>query len=174
MTINLCHHQDDILGTSTGIRQEVLSPDAPESNRNVTSSDVIDHLPYINILPTDINIFRHININRVTIPSDSQREIITHFVIVFQNIILQNRMILQDSGNFPPLLMHSLNDGSVLIEWIYPDFRIGFSFESNIKESSWYLVSNKHLNEISSSGLLDISEIDVLITFLLRFITSNI
>lgn len=174
MAINFCLQHDAKNGTNSGVLKDLQSVYTIASKQGVTSSEVLDNQPYINILPNDINIFRNINISEKTIPSELQRDIITRFIAVFQNLILKNRMILQNSGNFPPLVLQNLHDGSVLIEWIYPDFRIGFSFESNIKESSWYLVSNKHLKEVSSSGLLDISEVEGLLIYLLHFIISNI
>ncbi len=44
------------------------------------------------------------------------------------------------------------DDGSILIEWIHKNFRIGLSIESDIQESCWYLVSNDKLGNILLSG----------------------
>lgn len=44
------------------------------------------------------------------------------------------------------------DDKSVLLEWIFSDFRIGFNVDSNVNESSWYLVTKKLLGEIQASG----------------------
>ena len=43
--------------------------------------------------------------------------------------------------------LHAVNveDGSTLIEWIFDDFRIGFSVEKESDESSWYLVASKKM-----------------------------
>jgi len=78
-----------------------------------------------------------------------------------------------DIGYLPPLKAFNLEDGSVLIEWIYPDFRVGFSIEENKKESGWYLVSNKKLGEISASGFLESIDINRLVLWLLNFVISN-
>jgi len=46
------------------------------------------------------------------------------------------------------------DDGSILVEWISSDFRIGFSIESILSDSSWYVISNSTLGDICESGYL--------------------
>lgn len=46
------------------------------------------------------------------------------------------------------------DDGSILVEWIDHDFRVGFSIERILSESSWYVVSNSTLGNISECGYL--------------------
>lgn len=174
MLENTCINRETTNNVSSVSSNVVVRTKNAETNYYVTSNDSFESKPYIIILPNDINIFRDINISAESIPVESQRELISLFIVKFQRIILRNRELLNHSGNFPPLLMHSLSDGSILIEWIFPDFRIGFSFELIKEESSWYLVANKHLKEISSSGLLDFTEIDELLINLLNFATSNL
>ena len=72
----------------------------------------------------------------------------------------------------PRLQAFNVDDGSVLIEWIFENFRIGFSIESDLKESSWYLVSDSCLGEISASGYLSENESDFLVTWLVNFVFS--
>ena len=79
-----------------------------------------------------------------------------------------------DLSNVPPLHTINVDDGSVLIEWIFNDFRIGFSIEPNKEDSSWYLVSNKKLGEINISGYISTNiDIEMLISKLINFIISN-
>ena len=59
-----------------------------------------------------------------------------------------------DLNNISPLRAHVEEDGSVLIEWIFPDFRIGFNIEPNPDDSGWHLVSSKKLGDAIASGLL--------------------
>jgi len=77
-----------------------------------------------------------------------------------------------DLRDIPPLLAHIDEDGAVLVEWIFPDFRVGFNIEPNPNESGWYLVSNKKLNNFTVSGQL--GNMDAIIRTLLRFILPNI
>jgi len=75
-------------------------------------------------------------------------------------------------GNIPPLIAHTSEGDAVLIEWIFPDFRVGFNIELNPNESGWHLVSNKKLDEVTASGQL--GDMDTIIHTLLGFILSNI
>lgn len=65
----------------------------------------------------------------------------------------------------PPLHAFKVEDGSVLFEWILDDFRIGFSVEPNLDDSSWYLVSREKFGDTSTSGSLDNNE-DIKFTIL--------
>ena len=47
-----------------------------------------------------------------------------------------------------------LEDGSILIEWIFKNYRIGFNIEEDANECGWYLVTNKYMGNRSWSGLL--------------------
>ncbi|MCJ7654743.1 MAG: hypothetical protein MUO97_05490 [Dehalococcoidia bacterium] len=74
--------------------------------------------------------------------------------------------------NIPPLHAYAEEDGSVLLEWIFPDFRVGFNVEPNADDSGWHLISNKRLCALAASGLL--SSMEPIIVSLLRFAISNI
>jgi hypothetical protein len=106
-----------------------------------------------------------------------------------QNIAMQAKDILfliQESVNafsqqsnidlsfLPPLQAFDVvDDGSILIEWIFDDFRIGFNLESNFQDSGWFLVSNKNLGEIGASGYTSGINTKTLISWLLNFVISN-
>lgn len=70
-----------------------------------------------------------------------------------------------DLSHIPPIHAYVADDGSVLIEWIFPDFRVGFNIEPNPADSGWHLVSNKNLEEKTESGQLT-SMSDVIALFL--------
>jgi len=77
-----------------------------------------------------------------------------------------------DLSYLPRPQAFSSEDESILIEWIFSNFRIGFSIEPNSKDSSWYLVTKKELGEISASGLISEKDVDVkiLVLWLLSFV----
>lgn len=81
---------------------------------------------------------------------------------------------LQDAGTdfsrLPALNAFNPEDGSVLIEWTFPDYRIGFTFEQEEQESGWYLVSNVNLGQINASGYLSTVDNKMLLLWLLGFI----
>lgn len=75
-------------------------------------------------------------------------------------------------NNVPPIHMHILDDKSVSMEWLFPDFRVGFNIEPDPDESGWHLVANKKLKELTLSGqLADKQQIlEVLFTFVLTYV----
>lgn len=80
-----------------------------------------------------------------------------------RGILLIIEEIISASPNFKPddlpyLRASEAEDGSMLIEWIFDDFRIGFSIEPTSDKSSWYVVSNSRLGEISACGYIPQSE----------------
>lgn len=78
-----------------------------------------------------------------------------------------------DLSHLPPLQAFLPDDGSVLIEWIFPDFRIGFSIEPISEDSGWYLVSSKKLGEISASGYVSGIDVKNLVLWLLNFVLAH-
>ena len=49
----------------------------------------------------------------------------------------------------------------------------GFSIEEEIEQSSWYLVSNSNIGEISESGLLRLDELKSTVATVFNFVISN-
>jgi hypothetical protein len=77
------------------------------------------------------------------------------------------------SNLLPPLHAFGLEDGSILIEWIFGSFRIGFTIEPSPEESGWYLVSNRELGDISASGYTSDKNIKSMVSWLLGFVLDN-
>lgn len=92
---------------------------------------------------------------------------------IFQEIFLMFRQFELDLTYLPPLRAFNGDDDSILIEWIFRDFRIGFTIEPDLEESGWYLVSNKNLGEISASGYTSNIDIKRLVLWLFNFVLSN-
>jgi hypothetical protein len=77
-----------------------------------------------------------------------------------------------DINPIPPLNAVRLDDGSVLVEWTFPDFRVGFNIEHQPDDSGWHMMSTKRLGQLTASGQLMHMERVVLSLF--EFIVSNI
>ena len=58
-------------------------------------------------------------------------------LLIIQETILHFRGFGFDLGHLPPLQAFNVDDGSVLIEWIFGNFRIGFNIEPNPEDSGW-------------------------------------
>jgi len=71
----------------------------------------------------------------------------------------------------PPLYAAITEENSVLIEWIFPDFRVGFNIEADPSESGVYIVSGKKFDGLIYSRKLEYMR-DILLVF--RYIFSNI
>ncbi len=72
-----------------------------------------------------------------------------------------------------PLYAYRNDDGSLMIEWIFDNFRIGFDFEENHEESGWYIVSNNGNGYANASGLLQNSDTDKILLWVVYYILLN-
>jgi hypothetical protein len=92
---------------------------------------------------------------------NKNQSIVKEAEVLISNIIelsLNLQRLNIDTSSIAPLHASNLEDGSLLIEWIFPNYRIGFAIESNSRDSSWYLVSTNELVDSNASGSL--SDID--------------
>lgn len=83
--------------------------------------------------------------------------------------------LVQEQGVYvdqiPPLHASKTDDGSVVLEWIFPEFRVGFNIEPSAQDSGWHLVSSKKLGDIAVSGPL--SSLETTVAMLLEYILKN-
>jgi hypothetical protein len=67
---------------------------------------------------------------------------------------LTNALTKIDTSKFPPVRAFEAEDGSLLIEWIFPHWRCGFSIEPDQEASGWFLVSDNTAGGVHAWGLL--------------------
>jgi hypothetical protein len=96
-----------------------------------------------------------------------------HLLSVIKSILYKYRESGVDLNPIPQLSAFLAEDGSILFEWIFKDYRIGFSMETDVNESSWYLITTKNLGEINASGLIHDNNLHTSIPWLLDFILSQ-
>ena len=96
-----------------------------------------------------------------------------NILLTIKEIIFLYRFLGFDLNYLPCLYARNVDDGSLLIEWIFSDFRIGFSIEPILKDSSWHLVSKENLGAISASGYISSESRNSIIQWLISFILSN-
>ena len=77
-------------------------------------------------------------------------------------------------GALPPIRAFTAEDGSLLIEWIFDDFRVGFSLEQNQEDSGWFLVSKPEKGGIAASGSLVKAKARNIISWLVNFVINNV
>ena len=78
-----------------------------------------------------------------------------HLLTQIQKIITVFTCIGFDLEAIPNIhaFTYEAEDG-ILLEWVFEEYRIGFSIETVDSESGWYLVTKKCLGEINASGYL--------------------
>jgi hypothetical protein len=89
------------------------------------------------------------------------------------NLLSLLRRLLRVQGDIsylPPLSAFNVEDGSLLIEWVFEHFRVGFSFETAIEESSWYIVSDSTLGDISAGGYLRGINLEQLLPWIINLV----
>lgn len=59
-----------------------------------------------------------------------------------------------DISNAPKLKVVDAEDGSVLIEWYFPDRRLGFNIEANEGQTGWYFAFSRSSGGQCGAGLL--------------------
>lgn len=94
------------------------------------------------------------------------------FLTTIQELLLQLQQRGFDLQSMPRLHAHLPNDGSVVLEWILNDYRLGFTIEQDTNDSGWYLVSNRRMGEIMASGALTQVDREVIDSWL-HFILGN-
>ena len=95
------------------------------------------------------------------------------FLNCFQEIIVLINNNQEISNNLPPLHFSTIDDDAIFIEWIFPYFRIGFSIESQIENSNWFLVTNRQYQEKAGSGLFNPAQPIEILSRLITFALNN-
>lgn len=167
-----CGQSDETPDKSPSNEQNYINYEGHEGSEGTSgSSSMGTHIFYS--LPKDIDIFRDLIPYFQKLEDSPVKNSILHLLLTFQKLLNQINQI-NLSVYLPPLQLRPDEDGSVLIEWIFRDFRIGFLIEPNDSESSWYLVSNSNLNDLSQSGTLNVKDCESLlneiISFVLRYV----
>lgn len=166
------HHCDE---TTSGGLESSSNFDASlencESRFTSATSDPFKALTHSR--PREFDLLKEVIEGLPTLDNRQVYESTHRLFLAFQRILNVNSNVIESTRCLPPLRFHRLEDSTALIEWIFKDFRVGFTMEQDERESGWYLVSNRNLREASESGLLNMEEIDILLSRLVSFVMSN-
>lgn len=88
-------------------------------------------------------------------------------------IKLKSSELIKKTHFLPPIRLFDMEDNSILIEWMFNDFRIGFSVEENTDKSSYYIVSNKPFENLGEAGYLYEVNINTLLEDFISYIEKN-
>ncbi len=126
---------------------------------------------YLSSDQNNCGIFSKIALSNIN--STAIRKQITDFLLQLQHVLETENYFYDGYRTITPLSMNVIEDGSVLIEWAFKDFRIGFSFEENSEESSYYFVTNSKLGEMCNSGLIKSINIEILLHTIILFVSRH-
>ncbi len=107
-----------------------------------------------------------------SIADNSQKQFTTVVIKRIQTQLELLNRFYPDVSNISKLYASVVDDGSILFEWIYENFRIGFSIEKEVQTSSWYIVGNKEIGSIGASGYLKPDQYEKIIPWIISFIFS--
>ena len=95
-------------------------------------------------------------------------------VLLFIHEFMKILGSLQKSSNaLSSFCMGDEDENSVLLEWIYKDFRFGFTFCEEESENMWYLVCDGGRDNLSVMGDLQKSDYPEVILKTLNFVMEN-
>ena len=124
---------------------------------------------YLKVLPSNIDILHNIPNNIQDLVKKDLFDAVICFLNCFQELIVAINDNHPIDNSLPPLHFSLLDDEAIFIEWIFPFFRIGFSIEENIEDSSWFLVTNRQFQERTESGLINPNQPQEILNRLINF-----
>lgn len=140
---------------------------------NSSGFNKLHSLRYSKVLPSNIDILKNLP-TLMPISSDLKlNNTVIDFLNCFQEIIVLINNNQEISNNLPPLHFSTIDDDAIFIEWIFPYFRIGFSIESQIENSNWFLVTNRQYQEKAGSGLFNPAQPIEILSRLITFALNN-
>ncbi len=87
-----------------------------------------------------------------------------------QDIVSKSIDINIEVRDFPKFHSYYIGEDSIIYEWIFDNYRVGFSIEIDEDESSWFVVTDKDLGDIRATGLLTHRDIQTLLHELIHFV----
>lgn len=135
---------------------------------NVSHSD-----SYHENLPSNINIFSHIEGEIPKVKNEKVKKNTILFIKKLKEILfLQKDDLIVNDIDLKPISLGENEDGSVIIEWLFKEYRVGFLIGQDFIKSSWYVVSIMENNENYNSGLLSSIDLTEFFNKILKNVTS--
>ena len=124
---------------------------------------------YVNLLSKNIDVLKKVFIKVNAIENTNLRRNVVEFVSCFVLLLNQKEEI---TNHLTPLNITTEED-SVFLEWVFRDFRVGFTIMEEENDSMWFFISNKNLREKAYSENLPRSEYQSVIGSVLRCVLEN-
>ena len=111
------------------------------------------------------------SLSEVSDPSITEQ--VRDLVNVFIEMLVQLKVSGYEMRNLPPLKGAILEDGAFLAEWLSHNYRVGFVFETDPKDSMWYLVEKGETLDQNKSGSLGNEDKQAILRSLIAYVASN-
>ena len=157
-------------GTTSGIKTaNHFSKQLPTQ-----TSTLSNNYFYMQKLPTNIDVLSKVY---TSINSLSDKSV-KNYSINLLNLIYLSLSKANDSGNITNYLSRlyfsEQEDKSALIEWNFENFRIGFSVEPNVEESSYYFVSqDRELGRFTTDTRRINNNAEMIVDALVNYVLGN-
>ncbi|HPJ82086.1 MAG TPA: hypothetical protein PL103_07715 [Saccharofermentans sp.] len=134
-----------------------------------TSETLRKYLPYTS---SALNVFENVNEGISSIENPDVKRFVVELMAEFLGV-LAGLAKSEETLVLPSIVMIVNDDKSVLLEWIFTDFRIGFLIYEATDRSVWYIVTNQNLEEFSKTGYLTHTSLRSTLDFLLQYALRN-
>ena len=136
---------------------------ATEISRNTNLNN------YINLFSKNIDILEKIIPSVSLVENKVLKQRLNNFLSVFVGIINS----FENTSNYLPPININIEEDSLFLEWIFKDFRIGFTLCIEDTESMWFLITKKNMEELSVSGDFESNEYRPIIVKLMKYVLEN-
>lgn len=164
----ISNYQMNSLTDSYDIWGNSFTLDEQEANNYYTMTN-----KYYKSISSNMDIFVNVVLDLSNIDNEKIRNKLIKFIIEFTNILDSLKDIV--TNRLTPFVVRNdeKEEGSYFIEWVYKDFRVGFTFCEKDEESMWFILSNSNLDDLSMSGALKETEYRKIIMKVLSFVLEN-
>ncbi len=146
-------YKNDLYDSTWTSAGDVLSYDVFKESMVNSYNNYVEG--YFYSLPSNLNIFENVEKYLSKINDNKIKDFLIEFMHTFQEILIEKMTKVGIYNYLPQMTVEEQDEESIFLEWIFKDFRIGFSFEKKVDDSTWYMITNKNLEEFIVSGSLN-------------------
>jgi hypothetical protein len=153
--------------TST-INDVIISELVNKTTNSYNNSD-----PYAIALPSNIDIFSNIDLNKHRFNNTVDKQIKQILANLYSSLQNTSRKKIV-SNSLPKLSLVKQEDLSALLEWNFKDFRVGFTSDHESAKSGYYIVSqDKSLDSVNIDAKEFDKNIQVIINKIVNYVLEN-
>lgn len=172
MSIKIIKPDDETNVISTG---STINSDSENRSMFVSTASGATMARYYLAMPQNMDVFSTIIKKSSTIENPEMVDYIKGLTESLRNVLhnFDNREKI--SNRLSKFILNNMPDKSVLIEWNFDNFRIGFSIEPNLDQSSYYVISDDKISGSysSQSYLLKPDQFDTVANNIMNFVLRN-